>query len=83
MAPSVARASGEAIEDLAIGEELVAVADVQLQKASIAKGSKVSVFKLDRRDGRIASVDVELADGHVVPRIQPTTIRSLFRVASE
>ena len=54
---------------------------MQLHKAEIAKGSKVSVTKLDKREGHVASVDVELADGHIVPRVQMGTIRSLFRVA--
>lgn len=80
-APSLAHADGDELDALAIGTELVAVADVKLHQAEIVKGSKVSVLKLDRKDGHVKSVDVELADGHVVPRVQATTVRSAFRIA--
>lgn len=82
LAPSEARAEAEE-EDLAVGVRLRALADVQLHKASIVKGSKVHVTRLLHRGGRLASVDLELADGHVVPKVAIATVRSFFRVADE
>jgi hypothetical protein len=71
----------EASADIAVGTQLVATRNVQLHQAEIVKGSKVSVTNLARRMGQIESVDVELADGHVVPKVGMITIRSAFRVA--
>ncbi len=77
---SVAQAEeseGPAIE---VGTELVAVNDVTLHKAEIAKGSRVSVTKVLTAAGRVESVSVALADGHVV-KVSPATLASHFRVA--
>lgn len=67
-------------DEIAVGTELVATADVSLHKAEIAKGARVSVTKLVLRDGRVDGLDVALADGHVV-KVTMTTVRSYFRVA--
>jgi hypothetical protein len=84
IAPHEARADDFdlVLEDVDVGTELVAITDVRLHNAEIAKGSRVSVRKLDRRAGRVAALDVELADGHIVPKVQIRTIRTKFRVAS-
>jgi len=66
--------------EIAVGTELVALADVSLHKAEIAKGSRVSVTKLVIRQGHVDGVDVALADGHVV-KVTMSTVRSYFRVA--
>lgn len=66
--------------DLAVGTELVATADVALHKADIAKGSRVSVTKLLLSRGHLDGVDVALADGHVV-KVTMGTVRSYFQIA--
>jgi hypothetical protein len=78
-APSDARSPDE----LAVGTELQAVADVALHRASIAKGSKVAVTKIAVDRGNVANVDLELADGHVVPHVGIRTVRAFFRVVDE
>ena len=67
-------------DEIVVGTELVATADLSLHKAEIAKGSRVSVTKLVMHDGRVSGVDVALADGHVV-KVTMSTVRSYFRVA--
>jgi len=57
--------------------------DIRLARADISKGAKVSISKLLVRQGRIASVDVVLADGHVVKKVALTTIRDFFRIISD
>jgi prepilin-type processing-associated H-X9-DG protein len=74
-----ARAEDDAIS---IGTELMATADVTLHKAEIARGSKVSVTKLNLREGKVDSVNVALADGHVV-KMPLAAVRSYFRVVTE
>ena len=66
--------------DLVVGTELVATADVALHKAEIAKGSRVSITKLLLSRGRLDGVDVALADGHVV-KVTMGTVRSYFQIA--
>ena len=70
-------------EHIAVGTELVAVANVTLRRAVIVKGSRVSVTKLSRRGGQLSSVDMELPDGYVLKQVAIGTIRALFRVAPE
>ncbi len=69
--------------DLDVGTQLVAVTDVTLHRAEIMKGSKVRVTKVAIQGGRVASVDVELADGHVVQKVAVTKIRTAFRIDSD
>lgn len=64
---------------VAVGTELMATADVTLHQAEIARGSRVSVTKLNVREGRLDSVNVALADGHVV-KMPLVAVRSYFRV---
>jgi hypothetical protein len=66
--------------DLVVGAELVATADVALHKAEIAKGSHVSVTKLLLNGGRLDGVDVALADGHVV-KVTMGAVRTYFQLA--
>lgn len=66
--------------DLVVGADLVATADVALHKADIAKGSHVSVTKLLLSRGHLDGVDVALADGHVV-KVTLGTVRTYFQVA--
>lgn len=67
---------------ITVGTELVATADVTLHKAEIAKGSRVSVTKVNRTGERLDGVNVALADGHVV-KMPLAAVRSYFRVVSE
>ena len=71
------------LEALTVGTELMAMDDIRLARADISKGAKVSISKLLVRQGRIASVDVVLADGHVVKKVALTTIRDFFRIVSD
>src|SRR5438552_2138629 len=78
-APHEACAATE--DDLSVGTELVAVTDVSLHHAVIGRGSRARVAKVSHSSGRMTSVDLELADGHVVPRVAIAMIRTSFRVA--
>ena len=69
--------------DLDVGTELVATETVRLHRAEISKGSRVTVTKVTRDRGQLSSVDLELADGHVVPKVAIATVRDSFRVADE
>ncbi len=75
-------ARAEAEDDLAVGTELMAVSDLSLHRAEIAKGARVNVTKLYLRDGRLDSVNVALADGHVV-KMPLGAVRTYFRVVTE
>jgi hypothetical protein len=74
--------SSSILDEIGVGTELLATEDLQLSRAGISKGSKVSVTKLLLRQGELASVDVILADGHVVKKVAIGTIRTFFRVLS-
>jgi hypothetical protein len=76
--PAVA---GEARE-ISVGTALVAVADISLQKASLSKGARIQVTKVATQKGRVTTVDVELADGHVLRRVAIDTILKAFVVAT-
>jgi hypothetical protein len=65
--------------EIAVGTELQALADVTLHRAEIAKGSRVSVTQVVRRDGRVDAVRVALADGHVV-KVPVALVHASFRV---
>jgi ABC-type amino acid transport substrate-binding protein len=67
---------------IAVGTELVAVTDVTLHQAEISKGSRVSVTKVELRDGKLDGVSVALADGHVV-KLPMTTVHTYFQVADD
>jgi hypothetical protein len=75
-------ARAEAQAEIAVGTRLEALDTVTVARAEIAKGSKVNVTKLLRRQGRVASVDVELADGQIA-RVAIATVRSFFRVLGD
>ncbi len=68
--------------EITVGAQLEALQDVAVGRAELSKGSKVNVVKLNHRKDRLASVDVELADGHVA-RVEATTIRTFFRVVTD
>lgn len=69
-------------DDLAVGVELEALQDVSIHRAELTKGSRVSVTKRNLRDGRLESVSVALADGHVL-KMPIGAVRTYFRVASD
>lgn len=75
-------ASSQAPE-IGIGTALVATADVNLQKASLAKGARVHVRKVGMQKGRLTTVDVELADGYVLKRVAIDAILKSFVVATD
>jgi hypothetical protein len=85
VSPAVIGVAGEraALADegreIAVGTELMAVTDVTLHKAEIAKGSRVSVTKVELRDGKLDGISVALADGHVV-KLPMTTVHTYFQV---
>jgi len=66
--------------EIAVGTELQATEDVQVSRAEIAKGSKVSITKVVVRQGDPTSVDIALADGQVIKKVGIGTIRAYFRV---
>jgi hypothetical protein len=73
-------APAEASQDLVVGMELVALEDVRLHRAEVGKGSRVTIARVTRARGKTASVDVELADGVVVPRVAVARIFDSFRI---
>lgn len=82
---AIGRNEARAEEDslsVSVGTELMATADVTLHKAEIARGSRVSVTKLNVREGHLDSINVALADGHVV-KMPLVAVRSYFRVVTE
>lgn len=82
--PAMSVATGAMVaadeREIAVGTELVATQDVTLHKAEIAKGSKVSVTKVHKRDGKLLTIDLALTDGHVVPKVQMGLVHTSFRV---
>lgn len=87
-APAVATTSAESSAwadegpEIDVGTALEATADVTLHKATVAKGSRVSVTKLLVRSGRLEGVSAALADGHVV-KISMAQLHTSFRVAKD
>ena len=61
-----------------VGDMLQALEDVQLDEATIASGSKVSVRAQKKVGGRVL-LDLALADGHIVRAIPLTALRGSFR----
>ncbi len=68
--------------DLAVGTELMATSNVTLHQAEIAKGSRVSVTKVSRNAGQVETVNVALADGHVV-KVTISQVHTYFRVVED
>ena len=66
-------------EPIAVGTELMATSDVTLHQAEIAKGSRVSVTKLNKSGGQLEALSVALADGHVV-KVTMAQVHTYFRV---
>lgn len=66
-----------------VGVALEATRDVKLQRAELGKGSRVVVAEVHREEGRITRVDLELPDGHVVPKVALGTLVRAFRVVDE
>jgi hypothetical protein len=77
-----AQVRAESPAEITVGAQLEALSDVMVGRAELAKGSKVSVVKVLLRQGRLTSVDVELADGQVA-RAPATTVRTHFRVVTD
>jgi prepilin-type processing-associated H-X9-DG protein len=65
-----------------VGTELMATTDVTLHKAEIAKGSRVSVTKVSRSGGQVDTLNVALADGHVV-KVTMAQVHTYFQVVNE
>jgi hypothetical protein len=76
--PGVAQAD-EARSDLSPGVQLMAIDNVTLHRAEIAKGSRVSVAEVVLRAGKLDGVSLELADGHIV-KVGVAMVRSHFTV---
>jgi len=72
----------EADAEIKIGTQLEAVTNVTLHRASLVKGSRVSVTNLILRRGHLDGLKVALADGHVI-KMAIKTVHSFFRVADE
>ncbi len=75
--------NGEEFREIAVGTALVATADIELQRAALAKGARVHVTKIAMKKGRLTTVDVELPDGHVVKRVGIEAIQKSFVVAAD
>jgi hypothetical protein len=73
----------EAARDIAVGARLTATSDVKLRDVSLSKGARIVVRKLEEKRGRVASIDVELADGQVLKHIDAGTIRKSFVAAND
>ncbi len=73
-------AMADSASDIAVGTQLQATEDVQISRAEIARGSKVSVTNVVVRQGDPTSVDIALADGQVLKKVGIGTIRNYFRV---
>jgi prepilin-type processing-associated H-X9-DG protein len=65
-----------------VGTELMATSNVQLHSAEIAKGSRVSVTKVMKNGDSVQTVNVALADGHVV-KISIAQVHSYFQVVAD
>jgi hypothetical protein len=61
-----------------VGDLLQAIEDVELDEATIASGSKVSVRAQKKVGGRVL-LDLALADGHIVRAVPLTVLRGSFR----
>jgi hypothetical protein len=79
---AVPEARAEDVGELAVGTQLEALSDVKLSRAELARGSRVSITKLIQKQGRLAAVDVELADGYIA-RVPIATLRAFFRIVSD
>jgi hypothetical protein len=83
VAPSTsAAASPTPTEDrpeLAQGDELEALRDLEIRGATLRKGARVRVVHIAREDRRITSVSLELADGHVLTGVPYDTVKKSFR----
>jgi len=78
LAADAARRDGPALR---VGSELVAHRDVKLRDATLAKGSRVKVIHIVRKDGAPVALDLELKDGHVLRRVAYRVVRDSFRPA--
>lgn len=63
------------------GVELVAVRDVALHGARIAKGSRVTVVAVTFANGKPATVSLALGDGHVLAAVPYERVARSFRPA--
>jgi hypothetical protein len=81
--PHGGRISATEDDELIVGAQLEALAQVRIGGAVLGRGSKIGVFGLSRRNGVVERVDVQLADGHVVRDVSVNTIRTRFRQVAE
>lgn len=82
-APAHSEPNDAAPGDLTVGTELLALEDLRLARADIAKGAKLLVTKLSLREGQPTTVDVALSDGHVLKKVAISMIRTYFRVLAD
>lgn len=83
-APALAWASRTAAvneRQLEVGTELVALREVTLRDATIAKGSRVKIVEIARTDGRPVAVSLELKDGYVLRGVAYRVVQQSFRLA--
>jgi hypothetical protein len=73
----------DSAREIDVGTRLVATNDVKLRDVSLSKGARVVVRGLEQKGGRVASVDVELADGKVLKHVDAGTIRKAFAVSHD
>jgi hypothetical protein len=67
--------------EIRVGAELMAIKEITLDEAVIARGSKVSVTRKAVQGGEIF-LDVALADGHVVKAVPLVRIQQSFRLVA-
>ena len=66
-----------------VGSELIAIRDVSLRSATLAKGSRVRVRHVARRGRTAVAVDLELKDGHVLRGIAIRIVQQNFKHARQ
>ncbi|MDI1428095.1 hypothetical protein [Polyangium sorediatum] len=69
--------------EIGVGMYFVATEDVNLRDAALSKGARIHVTRVGLQKGRVATVDVELADGYVLKRVAVDAIRKAFVLADE
>jgi hypothetical protein len=67
--------------EIKVGAELMAIQDVTLDEAVVARGSRVAVTAKSIEGGNVY-LDVALADGHVVKGVPLTQIQRSFRLVA-
>lgn len=74
---------GDSARDFEVGARLVATGEVKLRDVTLAKGAHITIRGVATQRGRVATFDVELADGQVLKHIDAATIRRSFVAAND